>query len=163
MYYSRVRDQGSGIRDVLEGGGGGGLAGTPPPPLGSSCGPRQRRTKNSLSLNPLGAKGAETKFRLSASNIGRGGGGVWGGGGPFTVYGHSNTSLLFPPRPWRDRPVPWLALANRGQPGLPPPYQHSFYSKITRYPEQENNKACFSIKPAARLGISTRRWARDLH
>ena len=28
-----------------------------------------------LSLNPLGTKGAEAKFWLSASNIGRGGGG----------------------------------------------------------------------------------------
>ena len=44
----------------------------------------------SLRLNPLGAKGAEAKFWLSASNIGRGGGGgegVQGGGTPPSSYG----------------------------------------------------------------------------
>ena len=88
-------------RDVLEGGegvgmggggseGGGGLAGDPPPMVPAKC-----RPKIFLSLNPLSTEGAEAKFWLSASNIGRGG---WGGGvqggdtpPPPAVYGRSNT------------------------------------------------------------------------
>ena len=58
-----------GIRKVggVQGGGGGKLAGTPLL-QGSPYGPRRI-----LSLNPLGT---EAKLWLSASNIGRGGGGV---------------------------------------------------------------------------------------
>ena len=37
--------------------------------------------QKNLSLNPLGTEGAKAKFWLSASNIGREGGGVVGGGG----------------------------------------------------------------------------------
>ena len=71
-----------------------------------------------LSLNPLGAEGAEAKFWLSASNIGREGrgGGDPGAGGtppPPTVYERSNTSLglLLPAFqalltwPWETRPA----------------------------------------------------------
>ena len=57
---------GGGWRD-----GGGGLAGAPLLP-GCPCGPRRKRAEKLLSLNLLGAKGADW---LSASNIGRGGGG----------------------------------------------------------------------------------------
>ena len=69
--------------DVLEGGGGG-LTGTPLLP-GSPYGPRRRRAENFLSVNPLGTKGAEAKFWLPASNIGRGGGGVQGGVPPLVL------------------------------------------------------------------------------
>ena len=60
-------------------GGGGALAGTPLP-LWSS--PKAGHTF--LGLNPLGIKGAQAKFWLSASNIGKGRG---GGGTPPSSCG----------------------------------------------------------------------------
>ena len=73
-------------RDVLEGGGGsegeegeGGGGWDAPPSQGPTM---------VLTLNPLGTEGAETKFWLSASNIGRGGGGGGVPGGlPPSSYG----------------------------------------------------------------------------
>ena len=81
--------------------------------LGSLYGPRRRRAKEVLSLNPLGT-GA--KFWLSASNIGRGGGGGGGGskgGAPPLVL--RCTALLI---------HPWSPLCSTKQfvpPPLPPP------------------------------------------
>ena len=55
------------------------MAETPPPPWVPLWSPPKAGRK-SLNLNPLGAKGAEEKFWLLGSNIGRGGGGGPGGG-----------------------------------------------------------------------------------
>ena len=59
------------------------------PPLlpGSPYGPRRRQAEQLGSVNPLGTEGAEAKFWLSASNIGRGGGGVRGGVPPSPSCG----------------------------------------------------------------------------
>ena len=50
--------------------GGGGLAGTPPPPWVPLCSPPKAGQRFS-GLIPLGTEGAEAKFWLSTSNIGR--------------------------------------------------------------------------------------------
>ena len=106
-------------RDVLEGGGGseggegGGFRWDPPTPRVPLWSPL-RAGQKLLSLNPLGAKGAEANFWLSASNIGKGGGGGclkgWGGlggGGPLpSSYGvrpFQNITAC-PPLPRRDLP-----------------------------------------------------------
>ena len=83
-------------RNVLEGGGGG-FGWDPPPPRVPLRSPPKAGQKL-CSLNPLRTEGAEAKFWLSASNVGRGGRGGGGGsrGGippPPTVYSRSNTSL----------------------------------------------------------------------
>ena len=66
-------DTGVGKGCIRRGGGGGGLG--PPPPWVPLWSPPKAGRKL-LSVNPLGTEGAEAKFWLSASNIGRGGGGV---------------------------------------------------------------------------------------
>ena len=69
----------------------------------------------------MSTEGAEAKFWLSASNIGRGGGGSRGEGGvtppPPAVYGRSNTSLL-----WSlcSRGLAFVA-RGRSHPPTPPP------------------------------------------
>ena len=94
-----IRRRGGGLK---RGGGRGFGWGTPPPwvPLWSP----PKAGRKLLSLNLLGPKGAEVKFWLSASDIGRGGGGSRGVQGGVTpplpaVYGRSNTSLPPPPLP----------------------------------------------------------------
>ena len=87
---------GAGGGGGAEGGGGG--FGWDPLLLRSPYGPCRRRAENFLSLNPLGAKGAEAKFWLSASNIEKG-----GGGGvlikPRTLVRRGDSCRRFDPRP----------------------------------------------------------------
>ena len=106
---------------VTRGGGsegeGGGLAGTPFL-LGSPYGPRQKAGRQFIILNPLGAEGANVQFWLSASNIGRGGGGGSRGGGRGSKGGGSSTSLGFggelPPPPSPTSPNILKATVGRG-------------------------------------------------
>ena len=65
------------------GGGGGGFGWDPAPPRVPLWSPSEAGQKF-LSLNPLGT---EAKFRLPASNIGRGGGGGVHGGYHPSSYG----------------------------------------------------------------------------
>ena len=72
---------------LKEGGGGRGVWLAPPPRVPLSSAPKAGRKFSNL--NPLGAKGAEAKFWLSAPNVGggRGGGGGCKGGHPPSSSG----------------------------------------------------------------------------
>ena len=74
----------------MEGGGrgrGGGFGCPPPPPPRVPLWSLPKAGRKVLGLNPLGTEGTEAKFWLSASNNGRGGGGLGFQGYPLSSYG----------------------------------------------------------------------------